>query len=103
MIMIPILYVGEERYKYDVCHILSLGSGSRIMGYCARDADKRTVKKELEEHIKVEQKMMRQIESEAKKTEDEALELLLQHFAEDEKKHHKILETILNKAYKTEL
>lgn len=46
---------------------------------------------------------MRQIESEAKKTDDEALKLLLQHFAEDEKKHHRILGTIINKAYKMEL
>lgn len=67
------------------------------------DADKRAVKKELEEHIKAEEKMMRQIESEAKKTDDEALKLLLQHFAEDEKKHHRILGTIINKAYKMEL
>jgi len=64
------------------------------------DADKRTVKKELEEHIEAEETMMRQIENETKKTDDEALKLLLQHFAEDEKKHHKILETIINKAYK---
>ena len=67
------------------------------------DADKRAVKKELEEHIKAEEKMMHQIESEAKKTGDEALKMLLNHFAEDEKKHHKILETIIKKAYKMEL
>jgi rubrerythrin len=67
------------------------------------DADKRAVKKKLEEHIKAEETMMRQIENEAKRTEDEALKFLLQHFAEDEKKHHKILETILNKAYKMKL
>jgi len=66
-------------------------------------ADKRAVKKELEEHIRAEEKMMRQIESETKKTDDEALKLLLNHFAGDEKKHHKILETIINKAYKMEL
>jgi len=66
-------------------------------------ADKRVVKKELEEHIRAEEKMMRQIESETKKTDDEALKLLLNHFAGDEKKHHKILETIINKAYKMEL
>jgi len=67
------------------------------------EADKEAVKKELEEHIKAEEKMMRQIESEAKKTDDEALKLLLQHFAEDERKHHKILETIINKAYRMEI
>ncbi len=67
------------------------------------DADKRAVKKELEEHIKAEKKMMRQIEEEVKRTDDEVLKLLLNHFAEDEKKHHKNLEIILNKAYKTEI
>lgn len=67
------------------------------------DADKRNVKKELEEHIKAEEKMMRQIEEELKKTDDEALKLLLEHFAEDEKKHHANLKTILNKTYKIEI
>jgi rubrerythrin len=64
------------------------------------DADKRAVRKELEEHVKAEEKMMEQIEEEAKKTDDEALKLLLNHFADDERKHHKYLKTILNKAYK---
>jgi rubrerythrin len=64
------------------------------------DADKRAVRKELEEHVKAEEKMMEQIEEESKKTDDEALKLLLNHFAEDERKHHKYLKTILNKAYK---
>jgi len=64
------------------------------------DADKRAVRKELEEHVKAEEKMMEQIEEEAEKTDDEALKLLLEHFADDERKHHKYLKTILNKAYK---
>lgn len=64
------------------------------------DADKRAVRKELEEHVKAEEKMMEQIEEEAKKTDDEALRVLLNHFADDERKHHKYLKTILNKAYK---
>lgn len=67
------------------------------------DADKRAAKRELEEHMKVEQAMMKRIEEEAKKTKDEVLKLLLNHFAEDEKRHHKNLETILNKTYKMEL
>jgi len=64
------------------------------------DADKRAVRKELEEHVKAEEKMMEQIEEESKKTDDETLKLLLNHFADDERKHHKYLKTILNKAYK---
>lgn len=67
------------------------------------DADKRTVKKELEKHILAEREMMRQIEELVKETDDEALKLLLKHLAGDEKKHHKILDTILNRAYKMEL
>jgi len=67
------------------------------------DADKRVVKKQLEEHIKIEKKMMQQIEEEAEKSDDEALKLILKHFAEDEKKHHRYLETILNKAYKMDI
>ena len=67
------------------------------------EADKQTVKKELEEHVKAEEKMMQQIEEQRKKTNDEALKLLLSHFAEDEKRHHKNLQTIINKAYKIEM
>jgi hypothetical protein len=67
------------------------------------EADKRTVKRELEEHVKAEGTMIRQIDEEMKKTKDEALKLLLNHFLEDEKKHHKGLEIIISKAYKMEL
>jgi hypothetical protein len=67
------------------------------------EADKRTVKRELEEHVKAEGTMIRQIDEEMKKTKDEALKLLLNHFLEDENKHHKSLEIIISKAYKMEL
>lgn len=82
----------------------SIGGPKSFWDYTIHiDADKRAVKKELEEHVKVEQKMMSQIKEELKKTDDEVLKLLLKHFAEDEKKHHKNLETIINKAYKMEI
>ena len=67
------------------------------------DADKRAVKRELEEHMRDEEAMLSQIREETKKTKDEALKLLLEHFAEDEKKHHKNLETILSKTQKMEI
>jgi Tfp pilus assembly protein PilN len=67
------------------------------------EADKRAVKGELEDHIKAEDTMIRQIEGGMKETKDEALKLLLDHFMEDEKKHHRSLEIIINKAYKMEL
>jgi len=67
------------------------------------EADKKAVKKELEKHIEVEEKMMRQIAEESGKTDDEAIKLLLKHFEEDEKKHHASIQTILSRAYKMEI
>ncbi len=61
--------------------------------------DAQVAKKMLEDHVKVETKMLRHVEEEIKKTDDEALKLLLKHIADDEKKHHKIMETILKKAF----
>lgn len=62
--------------------------------------DKLVVKKNLENHIKTEEEMLEHIEREMKKTDDEGIKLLLGHIAEDEKKHHKILETVIKEAYK---
>jgi rubrerythrin len=58
------------------------------------------VKKELENHMKMEAAVLAHVEEEIKQTRDEGLKLLLQHIAEDEKKHHKILETIVKYSYK---
>lgn len=66
-------------------------------------ADKKAVKKELEEHIKTEEKMMHQIAEESRKTDDEAIKLLLRHFEEDEKRHHTNIRAILERAYKMEI
>ncbi|UCE44117.1 MAG: hypothetical protein JSV57_01085 [Candidatus Bathyarchaeota archaeon] len=56
-------------------------------------------KRMLEDHVKVETNMLKHVEEEMKKAEDDALKLLLKHIADDEKKHHEILETILKKAF----
>jgi len=61
--------------------------------------DTQAAKKMLETHVEVETKMLRHVEEEIRKTDDEALKLLLKHIADDEKKHHKIMETILKKAF----
>jgi rubrerythrin len=68
---------------------------SRIKGY----TDSLTIKKRLEKHIEQEKHALQQIEEVIKETKDEAIKLLLQHILEDEKKHHKIFETIIKKAY----
>ena len=62
--------------------------------------DKLVVKKNLENHVKTETTMLAHIEKEMKATEDEGIKLLLEHIANDEKKHHKILETVIKEAYK---
>jgi len=62
--------------------------------------DKLVVKKNLENHIKTEMAMLNHIEKEMKETKDAGIRLLLEHIASDEKKHHKILETVIKEAYK---
>ena len=62
--------------------------------------DALTAKKELVKHITVETKMLKHVEKEIKKTNDEAIKELFKHIADDERKHHKIMETILKKAFK---
>ena len=58
------------------------------------------VKRNLKNHIKTEMAMLAHIEKEMKATEDDGIRLLLEHIAEDEKKHHKILETVIKQSYK---
>lgn len=58
------------------------------------------VKRELENHVKMETEVSAHVEEEIKQTRDEGLKLLLQHIADDERKHHKILETIIEHLHK---
>jgi rubrerythrin len=58
------------------------------------------VKRELESHIKREDEMLDHVEEEIKQTKDEGLKLLLQHIADDERKHHDILEAIVKHLHK---
>ena len=62
--------------------------------------DKLVVKRNLERHLKTEKQMLEHIKKETSKTDDEGVKLLLEHIAEDERKHHKILETVIREAYK---
>jgi bacterioferritin (cytochrome b1) len=61
--------------------------------------DALVAKKMLEDHVKIETNMLKHVEEEMRRTDDDALKLLLKHIADDERKHHKIMETILKKAY----
>lgn len=67
----------------------------RIASY----VDSLVVKKALESHLKVELKMLKEVEKIIKATKDEALKLLLEHIAADERKHHEIIQTVLRKSY----
>jgi rubrerythrin len=57
------------------------------------------VKKELQNHMKMETDILDHIEKETEQTADHGLKLLLQNIAEDEKKHHKLLQTIERYSY----
>lgn len=52
------------------------------------------VQRELENHMTREAEMIKHVEKEIKQTRDEGLKLLLQHIADDEKKHHEILKSV---------
>ena len=52
-------------------------------------------KQRLEKHIKREAQMIKYVDEESKLTKDEGLKTLLQYIVEEEKKHHKMLETII--------
>jgi bacterioferritin (cytochrome b1) len=76
--------------------------GAKPLWYTLQDSyvDKLIVKKNLANHIKTEMTMLGHIEKEMKATKDAGIRLLLEHIASDEKKHHKILETVIREAYK---
>jgi len=59
-----------------------------------------TAKDMLKRHMKVEIKMLEHLGKEIEKTDDDALKTLFTHISQDEKKHHKILQDILEKAFK---
>lgn len=62
--------------------------------------DALVARRTLQNHVKVETRMLKHVKEQIRKTDDEALKLLFRHIAADEKKHHKIMETILEKAFK---
>lgn len=62
--------------------------------------DKLATKNELEKHVQMELDNLKLIEDAMRRTKDEGLKLMMQHIADDEKKHHQILETIVKYSYK---
>jgi len=68
---------------------------ARIESY----VDMQVMKKELERHAKLEEDMLRDIEKIIATTKDDAVKLLFTHIAEDEKKHHKNVQLVVQKSY----
>lgn len=62
--------------------------------------DEALVKKEFEEHVKKETITLACLKEEVKHRKDESLKLVFENFEEDEKKHHKIIQTIVRNLYK---
>lgn len=62
--------------------------------------DALVARKTLENHVKVEMIMMKHVEKQMRKTDDEDLRLLFKHVLDDERKHHKIMGTMLKRAFK---
>jgi rubrerythrin len=58
------------------------------------------VRELLKSHVTVETRMLEHVKEEMKRTGDAAVKLLFKHIINDERKHHRILETILDKAFK---
>jgi len=61
--------------------------------------DTEVVRRKLEEHVKLEADVLRELQEQIKREKDEGIKLLLQHIADDEDKHHKIMEHIVKKTY----
>jgi rubrerythrin len=63
-------------------------------------ADPIIVRREIESHKTLSGSMAAHIQKEMSKTDDEAVRTILQHLAEDERRHNEILDTIAQRAYK---
>jgi hypothetical protein len=57
--------------------------------------DPLVVKRDLQRHMEREAQMIVHVEKEIQRTKDKVLKILLQYILEEERKHHKMLETII--------
>lgn len=58
------------------------------------------VQREIENHKALGKSMVTHIENEMSRTDDEAMRTLLQHLAEDERRHNEILDTIAQRCHR---
>lgn len=62
--------------------------------------DSLAARKAMEEHVAIEQGMLKYTEDVLKQVKDEGARVILQHILEDEKKHHQALKTILARSFR---
>lgn len=62
--------------------------------------DSLAARKAMEEHVDIEQRMLKYTEDILKQVKDEGARVILQHILEDEKKHHQSLKTILARSFR---
>lgn len=90
----------HARILEEVLNTVEKAPPAQLWDYrIASFVDTLVMKKTLEKHLEIELRMLKKIEEMIKTTKDEALKLLLEHIAADERKHHKIIKTILRRAY----
>jgi rubrerythrin len=58
------------------------------------------VQREIENHKALGKSMVTHIQNEMSRTDDEAMRTLLQHLAEDERRHNEILDTIAQRCHR---
>lgn len=84
-----------------ILEVISQKKGKRLWDTLLDSyVDKTLFRRNLENHVNIEKAMLEHIDQEMAETKDEGIKLLLEHIASDEKKHHKILQTIMENAYK---
>ena len=64
-------------------------------GAVVSNIDKHRMKRELKKHVENEEVMLNRVQNIIGKVEDERTRFLLQHIADDERRHHKILDQLL--------
>lgn len=85
-----------------VLEALNLDSSSKSLWQHALNGfvDPVLVQREIEHHKALGKSMVTHIQKEMSRTDDEAMRTLLQHLAEDERRHNEILDTIAQRCHR---
>ncbi len=89
-----ILAVSEDSVKHSMLYetIAEIAKGS---GPLASEEDLDRIAREIENHIKVEEEMIRRASEIGSSTDQEGVRLIARSIFEDEERHHRLLKSIL--------